>query len=141
MLNLPELRGKYREHLENFIRNVLKRPDVVGILLFGSAAKGREKPYPQSDIDVLVIAENLHSNPAKRKLELIGYKKEAEAVEDIWLTPEELLNGVEGGWGTLLDAISDGKVIYDKTGIFKQAKEIIARKHRRIGRIWQLHAK
>lgn len=139
MLTLPKLRRKeYREHLYRFVHRVLERKDIVGILLFGSVAKGLEKPFPESDIDVLVVARNLPKNICRRRIENLRYKDGAESVEDIWLTPKELLEGIEGGWGVLLDAVADGIIIYDKEGLLKKAKTLVLKKFKRIGKVWIL---
>lgn len=139
MLKIPILkRREYQEHLKRFIDRIVKRPDVIGILIFGSIARGLEKPFPESDIDVLIIAKNLPKNIAERRIENLKYKIDAEAIEDIWLTPEELLDGIEGGWGVLLDAMADGVIIYDREGILLKARKIVYEKYRRIGRIWVL---
>jgi len=139
LLKIPILkRREYQEHLKRFIDRIVKRPDVIGILIFGSIARGLEKPFPESDIDVLIIAKNLPKNIAERRIENLKYKIDAEAIEDIWLTPEELLDGIEGGWGVLLDAMADGVIIYDREGILLKARKIVYEKYRRIGRIWVL---
>jgi len=139
LLTLPKLRRKeYREHLYKFVHRVLEREDIVGILLFGSVAKGLEKPFPESDIDVLVVARNLPENIYRRRMENLKYKEGAESVEDIWLTPKELLEGIEGGWGVILDAVADGIIIYDKEGLLKKAKTLVLKKFKRIGKIWVL---
>jgi len=139
LLNLPKIRGKiYREHLNEFVKRILEKEDVIGILVFGSIAKGKEKPFPESDIDVLVVARKLPKNILERRLRNLKYKIGIESIEDIWLTPEELLEGVEGGWGVILDALADGIIVYDKEGILKKAREKVKRKYKRIGRIWIL---
>ncbi len=125
--------------MRSFIDNILReRNDVLAIVLFGSAARGREKPFPESDLDVLVIAEKLNKNLFYRRIENLKYKENAEIIEDIWLTPQELFDGIEGAWGVILDAIADGIVIYDKSRIIERARKVIKQKYRRIGRIWSL---
>lgn len=139
MLKLPKIRSsKYKEHLNKFIKRILKRSDVIGILVFGSIAKGKEKPFPESDIDILVIAKKLPKNIYERRMRNLKYKIGAESIEDIWLTPKELINGVKGGWGILLDALTDGIIIYDKEEILNTARKLVKEKFRRIGRIWIL---
>jgi hypothetical protein len=84
------------------------------------------------------VARELPSNIVERRFMALKFKREPMAVEDIWLTPRELLDGIEGGWGLILDAISDGIIIYDPEGMLRNAKEIVNKKYRRIGRIWLL---
>jgi len=138
-LTIPKLRRReYQEHLNKFIERIISRADVVGILIFGSVARGLEKPFPESDIDVLVIARDIPQNLYERRIKNLKYKEGAETVEDIWLTPKELLDGIDGGWGVLLDAIADGIIVYDKEGILRTARKIVYKKFKRVGRIWIL---
>lgn len=138
-MTIPKLRRReYQEHLNKFIERIISRADVVGILIFGSVARGLEKPFPESDIDVLVIARDIPQNLYERRIKNLKYKEGAETVEDIWLTPKELLDGIDGGWGVLLDAIADGIIVYDKEGILRTARKIVHKKFKRVGRIWIL---
>lgn len=50
---------RYEYCFRRYVERVLGRRDILGILVFGSIARGEEKPFPESDIDVLVVAENL----------------------------------------------------------------------------------
>jgi predicted nucleotidyltransferase len=129
---------RYLNDLRRYLSNVLEDGNVVGVLLFGSISKGMAKPYPESDIDLLIVARELPSNIVERRFMALKFKREPMAVEDIWLTPRELLDGIEGGWGLILDAISDGIIIYDPEGMLRNAKEIVNKKYRRMGRIWLL---
>lgn len=68
MLTILKLkRREYREHLYRFIHRVLERKDIVGIILFSSIAKGLEKPFSESDIDVLVVAKKKHLQKENKK--------------------------------------------------------------------------
>ena len=108
------------------------------MILYGSLARGLEKPFPESDIDLIVVARELPEDLFERRLMATRIKKGESLVEDLWMTPEELIDGVRGGWGVLLDALDDGIVIYDKLGVISEAKRILRTLFRRIGRIWVL---
>lgn len=139
MLATPKFRSKqYEQYFRKYVEKILERKDVIGILVFGSVAKGLEKPFPESDIDVLVLAKNLPQNPSIRRLATLKYRKDIGIVEDVWLTPKELLNAVEGGWGVILDALADGIIVYDKEKILEKARKTVKKKYQRIGKIWKI---
>ncbi len=139
MLNYPKLRDpRYQEVLVKYVERIIENNRVLGIVLYGSMARGMEKPYPESDIDLLIIAENLHANPCYRRLEVLKYKEDLPFIEDLWLTPKELIDAIKGGWGVILDALADGVVIYDKEGIIEKARQLLQKLHARIGRVWRL---
>lgn len=140
MLRIPELRNAaYREVLERYVRLVLNDGRVVGLILFGSLARGLERPFPESDIDVIVVARGLPKDLFERRCMATRIKKGETLVEDIWITPEELIEGVRGGWGVLLDALEDGVVIYDKLGVVSEAKSLLKTLFKRLGRVWVLN--
>lgn len=142
MLKCPKLRDpRYQEVLDKYVKRLIGNDRVLGIALYGSTAKGTEKPYPESDIDLLVVAENLHANPCYRRLELLKYKEDLSFIEDLWLTPKELIDAIKGGWGVILDALAYGIIIYDREGIMEKAKQLLQKTHDRIGRIWCLRIK
>lgn len=139
-MKIPRVRNKaYKEVLERYVRLLLKDEKVVGLVLFGSLARGLEKPFPESDIDVIVVARDLPEDLFERRRMATRVKKGETLVEDIWITPEELIEGVEGGWGVLLDALEDGIVLYDKLGVISEAKRLLKTLFRRIGRVWVLN--
>ncbi|MEM2240421.1 MAG: nucleotidyltransferase domain-containing protein, partial [Candidatus Bathyarchaeia archaeon] len=107
-------------------------------ILYGSLAKGLEKPYPESDIDVLVVAGNIPKDLFERRMMALKIKEDCLLIEDIWITPEELIDAVRGGWGLILDALEDGVVIYDRNGTIAEAKNILKSNYKRLGRIWIL---
>jgi len=46
---------EHTKEIDNIIEPLMKNRDVVSIYLFGSYARGREKPF--SDIDICVVAD------------------------------------------------------------------------------------
>ncbi|MEM2896980.1 MAG: nucleotidyltransferase domain-containing protein [Candidatus Bathyarchaeia archaeon] len=140
MLDRLEIRDKrYLEDLEEYLKALLKDKNVVAILLYGSLSKGLAKFYPESDIDLLIVAKELPKNLIERRFKALKLKKKRPmAIEDIWLTPKELIDGIEGGWGIILDALADGITIYDPENILKTTRETVKKKYKRIGRVWIL---
>jgi predicted nucleotidyltransferase len=142
LLNSLTIKDKrYLKDLKEYLDIILKDKNVIAVLLFGSLSKNFAKPYPESDIDLLIIAKNLPKKLIERKFQVIKLKKHPMAVEDLWLTFEELVEGIEGGWGVILDALSNGIPIYDPENILKNAKELLNKKYKRIGKIWVLNNK
>ncbi|MBS7644586.1 MAG: nucleotidyltransferase domain-containing protein [Candidatus Bathyarchaeia archaeon] len=130
---------RYLNDLDEYLKKLLGNGNIVAILLYGSLSRGLAKPYPESDIDLLIIAKKLPGEILERKIQASKLKGIPMAVDDIWLTVKELMEGVEGGWGLILDALADGIPIYDPEGILKAAKEAVEKRYRRIGKVWVLN--
>ena len=45
---------------------------------------------------------------------------------------------MKGDGGSLLDAVADGIVIYDREGVLEKARELVYERFKRIGRVWVL---
>jgi predicted nucleotidyltransferase len=130
--------------LKTYISLVLNlfNENLYSICLFGSLARGEAKP--ESDIDVLVVAEGLPNDAGlrykkafeiKKKLkETEVYKKLKKAnkpclISEIYLTPKE----VEKHPPILLDIIEDGIILYDKKEFLKNVLNEIKRKLKILG--------
>lgn len=93
---------------------------IRSLLVFGSRARGDYKPW--SDIDVVVVAENL---PKVKRWEILWVGE----VEPRGYTPEEFLEALWRLDLTALDACDEGRVIYDDgfwqeaRGLFERVKE------------------
>ena len=90
-------------------------PNLVSVVLFGSYASGKQKNI--SDIDILVVADNL---PASRKdrLPLVfsvtrKYLSLGKTVSIVLHTRDELLNGYEFYNPLLLSISENYKLLYD----------------------------
>ena len=137
MLNIETVREPYRTYLKKYTEKLISLEDVKAILLFGSLAEDKPKPFPESDIDLLVIAENLPENLVDRRLKTLTIKNGYTIYEDIWSTPKELEEAIEGGWGVILDALIFEVKIYDPYKILEKASRKITQYHTRIGKIWR----
>lgn len=137
MLNIDWVREPYKTYLRRYVEKLIGLGDVKALLLFGSLAEGRMNPFPESDIDLLIIAENLPENPVDRRLRNLPLKNGDTIFEDLWLTPRELEDAVRGGWGVVLDALTFGVKLYDPEGIIEEARKQIGKYYIRIGRIWR----
>lgn len=134
MLEISFIRNKkYRAILKNYLAKILNEK-ILGIILFGSLAKNRELPYPNSDIDLIIIARDLPKDRFERaKLILELEKNTGGPIESIWMTPQEFKAHLDAKAGYVLDAIHDGKVLLDKKGFVKAQIERIKKELKRKG--------
>ncbi|NJD78111.1 MAG: nucleotidyltransferase domain-containing protein [Candidatus Methanoperedens sp.] len=136
--SLKDINEEYAALIKEYLEKVKSR--VTGVLLFGSVARREELPFPQSDIDMIVVAKDLPSDFFKRA-ELVRKIEDCPSLlQSIWMTEEEFISQLKAGAGYLLDAIYEGRIIYD-TGflrrIIPQAKsELEIQGIRRVGRAW-----
>jgi len=54
-MTLPQPRPEHTKEIDKIIEPLRKNRDMISIYLFGSYARGREKPF--SDIDIYVVAD------------------------------------------------------------------------------------
>ena len=115
---------------------------LVSLVVFGSV--GRGTPRPDSDIDILVVADPLPDGriPRVREFDAVeelvasgGPAGSAHRLSPIFKTPRE----VRRGSPLFLDMLDDGRLLYDRDGFF--AGELAALKARldKLGskRIWK----
>ncbi len=122
---------------------------MISFVLFGSQARGTQRP--DSDIDLLIIVENLPKSRLKRTEEFMQIEENLERdieklyskgiytwINAILKTPEE----VERGSLLFLDMIEDAKILYDKEDFFKRKLERLKEKLEKMGakRIWKGNA-
>jgi hypothetical protein len=67
--------GRYLEDLREYLDGALKVEGVVLVVVFGSLSRGLAKPYPESDIDILVVARDLPGELAKRRSHTLGVRR------------------------------------------------------------------
>jgi predicted nucleotidyltransferase len=122
---------------------------LMSLAVFGSV--GRGTPRPDSDIDLLVIADGL----PRGRMARMGEFQNVEAAMKPWLAearaaglaaelspvirmPEEVLRGSP----LLLDMTEDARVLYDRQGFLQSALEQLRARLQRMGarRIWRGNA-
>jgi predicted nucleotidyltransferase len=97
----------FEEMINDYVDRI-KGLDVRGILLFGSVARNDAKE--QSDVDILVVASGLPD--IKERYNRITVKNPSR-IEDIWMTPDELVEMVDAKTGFVVDALLEGKILLD----------------------------
>ena len=96
---------------------------VVGAVLFGSAATGRATT--QSDVDLLVVGENLPAERHRRHREIMDIKRLLAdlPVEIVLLSPAEVRSNFANHNPLFLDIAEDGVVLLDRQGQLASAIE------------------
>ena len=98
------------------IRDALKESPfrgVVGAVIFGSRARGRETA--SSDIDLLLVCDGIPTKPHRRGEEIASIKKHlpALALDILLLTPPEVESNFRNHNPLFLDIAAEGVVLID----------------------------
>jgi len=135
------------EELNKLVRNHYK-DDLISLIVFGSIGRGTFRE--DSDIDLLIIANNLPNGRIKRINHFMTVEEKMESLlkslelnqmylSTIIKSPEEAIKGSP----LFLDMIEDGIILYDKDNFFKdilnKLKENLQKlgaKRIRVGNIW-----
>nr|MDO8082797.1 nucleotidyltransferase domain-containing protein [Candidatus Freyarchaeota archaeon] len=143
-MGVDRVPAEYRGLLEDYVSHILLHfgDRLRSVCLFGSVARG--EATPESDIDVLVIAEGLPWDVGLRVKEttwIYTKLKETESyrslralgrnclISDILLTPEE----AEKHPPILLDMIDDGIILYDKDDFLKNIFNKLSERLKELG--------
>jgi len=113
---------------------------LVTFAVFGSV--GRGVPGPQSDIDLLIVVEDL---PPGRRRRLETFEPVEQAVEadlraaraerihaslsPVLLTPQEAIRGIP----LFLDMTEDARILYDRAGFFANRLSELRQRLRELG--------
>jgi predicted nucleotidyltransferase len=99
----------------NFLEYLKQRTDVLGVIMFGSYARGNERP--DSDVDLLIILTEGYRRTVEHR--------EGQAFEIIYTTAK----GALGYWKNHLDDAAGlwavAKVLYDKDGTIEHMENKI----------------
>ena len=97
------------ESLQEVIQRIIDIAQPEKIILFGSSARGN--PKPDSDIDLLVIKEDVHRRKLAKRIyrNLFGVGR---AVDIIVATPEDLERYGDCPALVIEPALREGKVVY-----------------------------
>jgi len=101
------------EDTKLFIEELKSRPDVLGIIMFGSWARGDNRP--DSDVDLVVILTEGY----RRTVE---YKNQ-QAFEIIYTTPKGALDFWQSKKDDCVSLWTVAKIMYEKDGTIQKLKE------------------
>ena len=119
---------------------------LVSVAVFGSV--GRGTPGPDSDIDLLLVVEQLPQGRLARSDDFIGVERLVEplltsahsqglhpTLSPIFKTPAE----IGAGSPLFLDMLDDARILYDRDGFLQRAFQEFAARLARLGakRIWR----
>lgn len=122
---------------------------LVSVVVFGSM--GRGTPRPDSDLDVLIVADQL---PHGRMARVVQFAPVEAALEDhvaqgrsagfttecapVFKTPDE----VRAGSPLFLDMVEDARILYDRDGFFAGALDRLRARLSELGarRVWRGNA-
>lgn len=96
--------------LETYVKRLVEAINPVTIILYGSRARGDFKP--SSDFDIIVIAERLPE--FMRRWDLLCEYRTKIPLEPRGFTPDEFLKLIENCSPTALDAVHEGKILFDR---------------------------
>lgn len=108
------------EAIDRYVGMLRRTVNLRSLVIMGSRARGDWKPW--SDTDIVVIAEGLPTS--RRKLLGVLYPREIVGIglEVRTYTPKEFLNSLVALDLTALDAMTDGRIVYDD-GFWREARE------------------
>lgn len=101
--NLP---GKWRAGVQQFVLQVEERFQPLCVILYGSVAKGTHTTV--SDVDMIVIAENLASDFWERLRAFNDLRPRGVPLEALAYTPAEFAQMLDDYSITALDAVTQG---------------------------------
>jgi predicted nucleotidyltransferase len=104
------------ETANNFIEELKSREDVLGIILFGSWARGNNRP--DSDIDLVVILDKGY----QRTIE----NRDGQIFEIIFSTRESVLEYWKSNRDDCAGLWEVAKILYDKDGIVKELQSEVS---------------
>jgi predicted nucleotidyltransferase len=132
----------YKTVLEKLVE-VAKREfgdDLVSIVLYGSVARGDNRP--DSDVDLLLVVRNLPKDSMLKRIRLFEEKVEGKlGLEEYWSkghyitlspvlkTPEE----AERLSPLYLDMVEDAVILFDKDNFFSNVLERLRKRLRELG--------
>lgn len=93
---------------------------LLGVVVFGSSARGEATPH--SDIDILIVAEGINPKRHRRGEEILQIKKILPPVplDILLLSPDEAVSNFENHNPLFLDIAEEGIIIYDPEGFLKK---------------------
>lgn len=117
------------ERIKKAIEGCKVRFDIYGVIVFGSRVKGRARP--ESDFDILVVAEGINPKRHRRGDEIIQLKRclPVKPADVLLLTPEEAISNFRNHNPLFLDIAEDGIVVMDRgnllQGLIEETREYI----------------
>jgi hypothetical protein len=110
-------------------------PRLISVVLFGSVA--RRQARPTSDIDLVVVAEDLPRSLAERRRPLLASWERARAARGLSAIPWNLVvkSPAEARFHSplYLDIVEDGVLVLDRGGLFTSVLAAMRARMRELG--------
>ncbi|ASJ03716.1 nucleotidyltransferase [Thermococcus profundus] len=122
----------YLSDVQEYVESLKRALKVRLVILYGSTAKGSFGLG--SDVDVLVVADDLPSNPVERLKLLYDLDKTRAPLDVKGYTPGEVRRMLAKGHPLIMDALSDGVVLYGEKAYVEEVKRAFNRAKRKFKR-------
>lgn len=129
-INLEFIKNEYfLRKVEDYLNHLFQiKKEVIGLILFGSIARGEEtySKDKRSDIDLIIIFRDNELPEHHRKRIDMKFKLMELApsgVDSLWMTEKEFINLVRIKTDIILYALDEGIILYDPIGLVKKEKE------------------
>lgn len=99
---------------QRFIEELQANPQVLGVILFGSWARGNNRP--DSDVDLLVIVQD----GFKRTVEY----REGQAFEMIYITEQEAIEYWQSHPNDAVELWKVAKILFDREGTIARLQQV-----------------
>ena len=127
----------YQKEIEEYTKAVRRALNPKLILLHGSLARGTFGVG--SDVDVLIVAENLPKNPNDRLKLLYELDRTRAPIDAKAYTPGEVRRMLAKGHPLIMDALADGEVLYADEDYLRELMgtfRAVRKRFRRFERGW-----
>ncbi len=105
-----------KEIVTKFIEKLKTKEDILGVLIFGSYARGDQRD--NSDVDVLVITKN----STLRDVETM----DGQAFEMVYASLDDAKSFYEKNPDNAVRQWDDGKIVFDKNGEMEELRAYVA---------------
>jgi hypothetical protein len=122
----------FRRIVERYIKKIVRTLKPKAVIIYGSAAKGSYGAG--SDIDILVISENLPKNFLERLKTLYEIDTTNAPIQPIAYTPQEFERMLNKKHLTALEALEYGLIVYDDGYIQEVVKKFNEMRKRELTR-------
>ena len=127
----------YKNEIAEYLEAIKERLKPKLVVLYGSIAKGTFGLG--SDVDILIVADDLPKNPNERLRLLYTLDRTRAPIDAKAYTPREVKRMLSKGHPLIMDALEDGKVLYADEGYLKELLrefKLAKKRFRRFERGW-----
>lgn len=134
---MKQSKAPYFNEVQEYVKTLSRTLNLRLVILYGSAVKGSFGLG--SDVDILVVADDLPDNPVERLKLLYELDKTKAPLDVKGYKPDEVKRMLAKGHPLIMDALSDGIILYGEKAYveeIRRAFKVVRRKFRRFERGW-----